>query len=539
MREFDLVDEPWIRVRGLDGQLEAVSLRQCFVRAGEIREIAGDLPTQDFAVLRVLLAVLYRALDSSPQDNPAVAWQDLWAQPTLPLDAIDHYLERWRGRWDLFHPEYPFMQVADLRTSKGDARSLEILVPDSESLFPMRSAVDTLTPAEAARWVIHCQAYDISGIKSGAVGDPRAKGGKGYPIGIGWAGWLGGITALGDDLKQTLLLNLVLDRPRDPQDLPIWEEHPLSAAPRDAVVVRGPLALLTWPQRRIRLIHEDGIVVSALVCNGDPVPYTDVNGLELMSAWRYSDPQTKKLKRTIYMPWRPDPGVALWRGLRAVLPLLRSSTGEHVPFLTAKVLDWLSTLEMSGFLAADQTLRLRVATVAYGSNNSAWEDIGSDELAFDIRLVSAEAPAAREQVLTALGRAETAARIVGDLSANLCLAAGGPREQAYQTGRDATYAALDQPFRAWLRDFNPAADLEVALIAWTRRARSICLDIGAQMVRDAGPQAWVGRVIETGRKKQKVNLTTGLAEAWFRAALAKELPLPITETKRTPRVEDT
>ena len=526
MAEFNLVDQPWVRVRWLDGSVSDVSMRELFARAAEIRELAGDLPTQDFAVLRVLLAVLYRSLDSSPADDPIQAWQDLWEQDTLPMAPIDAYLKEWRHRFDLFDPEGPFLQVAGLRTAKDETKPLGSLVPDSEGLFPMRAAVESLTLAEATRWLIQCHAYDISGIKSGAVGDPRVKGGKGYPIGIGWAGWLGGITALGDTLRETLLLNLVLDRVRDDRDVPIWEEPPLSAAPREAVVVRGPLALLTWPQRRIRLVRDGELVVAVLVCNGDPVPYPDLHTIELMSAWRLSEAQKKKLKRQtpVYMPWSFEPGLALWRGLRAVLPLLRSAGGADAPFLTAASLKWLGALESEGVLSARQSLRIRVATVAYGSNNSAWEDIGADELAFNIRLASEESPLAHEIVRTALERAEAATRKVGDLAGNLSLAAGGERDHAYPHGRDLAYTALDPAFREWLARFDPDSDLETALSAWTGRARSICLDLGLDLVREAGPQAWSGRVVEVGRKS--VNLTSGLAEAWFRAGLARELPLP-------------
>jgi CRISPR system Cascade subunit CasA len=479
-------------------------------------------------------------LDREEHGDPITAWQELWEQTSLPMDPIQTYLDDWRHRFDLFDSNKPFLQVPDLRTAKDETKSLDLLVPDSIGLFPMRSSVDSLTPSEAARWLIHCHAYDISGIKSGAIGDPRVKGGKGYPIGIGWAGWLGGIVALGDDLRETLLLNLVLDRPRDHRDVPIWEEPQLTAAPRETVVVRGPLALLTWPQRRIRLVREGEQIESALVCNGDPVPYTDLHNVELMSAWRLSDAQKKKLKRptAVYMPWTFEPGVALWRGLRAVLPLLRTSLGQDAPFLTARTLAWLGELEMADVLPAGQAVRIRVATIAYGSNNSAWEDIGADELAFDIRLASEHSLEAQEIVRIALERAEAATRKVGDFAGNLSLAAGGDRDDAYATGRDSAYAALDPAFRSWLRDFDPSADTEAALTEWTRRARVTCEGLGARLVRAAGPQAWAGRAIVMGRNKERVNLTSGLAEAWFRAGLARELPLPETEKSTRSESED-
>lgn len=52
---FNLIDEPWIRVRLVDGRAETVSLREVFRRSTEIGRIAGELPTQDFAILRLIL----------------------------------------------------------------------------------------------------------------------------------------------------------------------------------------------------------------------------------------------------------------------------------------------------------------------------------------------------------------------------------------------------------------------------------------------------------------------------------------------------
>ena len=90
---------------------------------------------------------------------------------------------------------------------------------------------ERLSFAEAARWVVHAHAYDTSGIKTGAVGDPRVKGGKVYPLGVAWAGTLGGVFVEGENLRETLLLNLVAfdtDNLRiDPdEDRPAWRRPP-------------------------------------------------------------------------------------------------------------------------------------------------------------------------------------------------------------------------------------------------------------------------------------------------------------------------
>ena len=182
------------------------------------------------------MATLYGAL-GGPRD--ITEWELLWNAEKLPVAQIAPYLNRYRERFDLFHPETPFLQVAGLRTAKCETAELSKLisdVPNGAPMFTTRIGGDLSVPyAEAARWLVHCQAFDPSGIKAGAVGDDRVKGGKGYPIGVAWSGLLGGVLLEGRTLKETLLLNLIAADfdvcGRDPAvDLPVWERPPVTAA---------------------------------------------------------------------------------------------------------------------------------------------------------------------------------------------------------------------------------------------------------------------------------------------------------------------
>ena len=233
---FDLAQEPWIPCREQDGTVTDLGVLHALRRAHALVGLSGDVPTQTFALTRLLLAVLHGALDG-PRDLDE--WEELWRQEELPVDRIASYLSEHRDRFDLFHPTSPFLQVADLRTAKGETSELSKLiadVPNGVPFFTTRQGGDlSLSYAEAARWLVHCHAYDSSGIKSGAEGDDRVKNGKGYPIGVAWSGLLGGVLLEGATLKQTLLLNLVAADfpvyPRDPQvDRPVWERAPVTAA---------------------------------------------------------------------------------------------------------------------------------------------------------------------------------------------------------------------------------------------------------------------------------------------------------------------
>src|SRR5690606_29312670 len=250
---FNLLDEPWIVVLEPDGRERQVSILGAFEQAQQLGTIAGEVPTQAFAITRLLLAFLHRAIDG-PQGQDE--WEQLWEADELPLEQIREYAQRVRSRFDLFHPDTPFFQVADLRTEKDEVSGLEKIVadvPNGEPYFTTRSAASLrcIEAAEAARWLVHVHAFDPSGIKSGAVGDPRVKRGTGYPIGPGWSGQIGGVLPQGRNLRETLLLNLIsydvesYVRIGERDDVPPWERDPDGPEGRERSP-RGAIDLYTW-----------------------------------------------------------------------------------------------------------------------------------------------------------------------------------------------------------------------------------------------------------------------------------------------------
>jgi CRISPR system Cascade subunit CasA len=101
MREFTLVSRPWILTRRQDGHIGEVGLEELFTTAHGLRTIVGEVPTQTFALARLLLAILHRATDG-PADGHA--WGALWRDPTLPVADVADYLGAFRDRFDLLHP---------------------------------------------------------------------------------------------------------------------------------------------------------------------------------------------------------------------------------------------------------------------------------------------------------------------------------------------------------------------------------------------------------------------------------------------------
>lgn len=530
---LNLIDDPWIAVRWLGGRTSEVSIRETFHRAHEIRDIAGELPTQTFSILRLLLAILYRAIDD--RITPG-SWSELWRNG-FPLDDIDGYLDAFHDRFWLLGGERPFFQVADLVTARGEMKDVSPLIfdlPSNNRLFTNRakSGATSLPLAEAARWLVNVQAFDASGIKSGAVGDDRVKGGRGYPIGVGWSGHLGGVYARGRSLRETLLLNLVgeeagIERDLD-VDIPPWEEdHADTAAEREGLIPRGPVRLSTWQSRRVRLVAEGDRVIACLVANGDRLTPQNMQGLEPMTAWRYSDPQSKKAKQNTYMPREHLRGRALWRGIGALLP----GVARPVPKLNIDsglvpgVVNWVAHLE--GLVDGLPPLRLRAVGVVYGSNNAVVDETLDDTVLLPLALLREHNRPLAAQAEHAVSLADEGAYAVRRLAENLERAAGGTGEASKDRAIEAAYAALDGPYRSWLASLGDGDDPLDAIEAWKRAARGILREVGSDLLAQAGPAAWVGREVRHGGSIEFV--AAPRAESWFLRALDKTFGKPTRE----------
>lgn len=538
-RSFDLVDQPWVLARDLRGVIRELSLVDVVANAHELQCLVGEVSTQVFAMTRLLLAILHRAVDG-PRD--ANQWEELWNSPHLPVDLVTKYLNGYRAHFDLLHPKTPFLQVADLHTAKGEMSDLSKLIadmPNGSPFFSSYLSTDlSLSFSEAARWVVHCHAFDPSGIKSGAVGDPRVKGGKGYPIGTGWSGYLGGVLAEGATLRETLLLNLVSTTFGEMAqwqntDKPAWErpvmgptaEPPagsmlddLETDPGDRAPL-GPTDLYTWQSRRIRVSWRDDRVTGVLICNGNRITPQNRNHVEPHTAWRRSAPQEKKLRRPlVYMPREHDPERAIWRGLQSLLP---GSTGvqreQAAPGLAPIVLNWVGYLT-ENVLDPDFPVSIRAIGMAYGSQSSVTEDIIDDVVQLRALLLSRDASPLVGVVLACVTAAEKAARAVGTLAGGIAVAGGGESDGPRSRATELAYSELDILFRRWLVGVTSDTDPTLTQVDWHRQVNTVARQLGQDEIDRAPMSALVGRSTKFGP------VTTAHAEQRFRRELRAALP---------------
>ncbi|RRD25151.1 type I-E CRISPR-associated protein Cse1/CasA [Actinomyces bowdenii] len=548
---FSLLTQPWIRCDMLGGSVQELSLRDLFDGEHRILRIRGDSPTQDYAILRLILVILWcahRPDEALADEQDPYRFDDWWEQALAQAisggrdEVVLDYLERHAERFDLLHPSAPFMQVADLDTAKGTRLPVRRIIPEAEQdYFTMRAGreLESLNLAEAARWLVTAQAYDYSGIKSGAMGDPRVKGGKGYPIGQGWTGLTGGVVIHGRSLRETLILNTPARLVMAPQmraDLPVWERLPDGAAERPSPIPTGPCDLLTWQSRRIRLFTEEGRVVSVLVSNGDKIPEAGANILvDPMTPYRYSTNKSKKGSPVFY-PRPHDAEQTVWRSLEPLLVregvVVDLPGGGRVkgaqPPKAPTTITSLTELRHEGILG-EEPLTVELVSVRYGPQAASVSQVVSTSVELPHAVLASRNPLLAETLVEAGRRAREAAVRYGRYAGNLLVAAGG--DYVYQAGAAASVLdALEPAFRSWLVSVDEQ-DPDAALATWSRLIERRVLEMAATLLSGAGPKALAGRVVEHNGSPRLVSAGTAFQQ--LQRDLRALLPHPDSSKEET------
>lgn len=480
---FSLLDEPWVQVVYLNGRPDEISLRQVFSDAPDVKELSGDIPQQKLPLIRLFLAILYRAyrVGGINEEQMRELWKEIFSSEHFDMDIVDRYLDKWEDRFFLIG-ERPFFQIPDLEYVGAKPYSpVSGMIADvpklNKYLFSMRSmeATDSISFAEAGRWLAFMQAFDTAGIKTPVKGNTHVNKGKVYApkgmLGTGWLGGIGGLYAEGKNFFETLMLNWVLydtkydsERYRlfgNEQDIPVWEQDEVSSSDLDnQSTFAGPVQAMTWQSRRLRLVpNEEGTrIVGVVSCYGDVVAPYNTDGFEKMTAWRKSIPQQKKLGLPAppHMPVMHDASKALWRGLEPILCVKDDS--DFRPGLVR----WLEEIRTEMLDSGDHVLNLvtlHAQGMTYGTQSSVFETGIDDTLSLNTVMFRHDY-AGIAAVVDAVKCTDNAVQALVQFVRNLRTSAGD-KSKSTETAeqiRESVYADLDGLFRDRLAAFDESND---------------------------------------------------------------------------------
>lgn len=529
-KEFNLLVEPWIKALDEECRIHEVSLIELFRNAHKYKDLCGELPTQDFAIMRLLLAVLHTVfsrydVDGSRAelDDPDDAldrWEELWKNKKFPDMVIANYLESQEENFYLFHPERPFYQANfAINATTYDAAKLNGIVSQSGNtnrMFTMINGMekDALFFSEAARWIININSFDDSAVKAAACSKKAAKEReeKLDSPGVGWLGKLGLITVCGNNLFQTLMLNLILLNENGElygAEKPIWEQKDMIEAERIEIPQPDNLSeLYTLPSRLLLLQRNMDRVTEYKVLSGKF--FEEENAfIEPMTLWK------KDAKKEIYRPQTHDSSKQFWREFASVCPI---SDKAHCP----GIISWIRRL-VDEEIIGNMPVHFKIVSVQYDKKKCKITNVFSDSMQMYASLISDMNMEMQQAVLDSIEFCDDISKKVWTLAKNINLAAGGSSSTKESKGTSEEFAKnvkaefynrIDMPFRKWLRGLNPETDdsYEKQKI-WRHECVGIARKLGNEIVRQAGTAAIFGRTKVFDDKKKKKSETFSAADA--------------------------
>ncbi|MCP1292733.1 type I-E CRISPR-associated protein Cse1/CasA [Chromobacterium sp. S0633] len=358
-KTINLLDAAWLPVRYLDGRVAEIGLVQLFADADRIAALADTAPPSLLAEYRLLLAILNRALRRGfgRWDSADLA---RGYREGLPVAAIHDYLEHWRGVFNLFDPQRPFMQVAALaqdEATRDKAKpwsqiSLASSIGNSPVLFDhsIDSQPSAIPAAEALRHLLGFLQFTPGGLvktlRDSDKAGPLANTAASLPV--------------GQTLAQTLLLALHPSGPDD--DLPAWEKlQPTIAQLRaEPTLASGHNDRYTRLSRAVLLLPEpDGVTVRQLRFAAGLALADNEQAPDAMASYRMG---VNNMVRLSF-----GEGRAFWRDLGALLPPNPADDKAHS--LAAATLGWARHLQHR----LGQTEPLSVMILGLSSNQAKLE----------------------------------------------------------------------------------------------------------------------------------------------------------------------
>ena len=536
MPRYNLLDEKWIQVASKD-TVEKVSIEELFAGAAKYKELAGDMKTQDFAVMRVMLAILHTVFsrfDSKGdpyeffevdeesflqigeleendledyEDALYQTWIDIWNAKEFPK-VVYEYLEKWRERFFLYDDKYPFFQVTKEVIEKDAAgggefygKNINRLVSESNNKQAYFSPKDEsykeyIADDELARWLITLQGY---------IGtSDKKKVGTAKTYSKGWLYDLGGVYLQGNNVFETLMLNFVIAHNENNNLLkmqkPCWEAENIEKN-IELYFHNGidNIASLYTAWCREIFIDPNRIKEDKFVCFIAKLPEIEHSDafLEPMTVWKYNDTGEYKDK---YRPRKHDANKSMWRNFG-----LLTGVGEG----TRKpgVIEWLNKLgdisesEELGF--NKENITLCAVCMLDDGNATSWAPI--DEVEDTLNL--------KERVLVDTGDTGWIIRInktISDTKAIIdtvlkrfifdLLEIRNMDKSDVSKYVEQFYFRIDLSFRNWIESIDIDNDKDAKEIEWRNILKKAMKEYVDELVSNAGLRDYKGIETSTGVK---------------------------------------
>lgn len=526
MKNFNLVDEPWIKVISKDTyNEELISLKKLFTDTSKYLSLAGEMPIQNLAILRLLLAIIttaysrknfegqvYKWLELTEADLKATnatedlqeTWEELYENNNFSSTVLD-YLEEHKSEFDFFG-DHPFYQVTKaeydalvptnkkIASGKGTVSVKQINRRISESnntpaIFSPTTGEEKnkVSLDELIRWIITYQ--NVTGVTDKTKLQTKNK----YSSSNGWIYNIDPVYIKGENLFETLLLNLKLDDTNLQQ--PVWEVN-----------------LTNYVQKRLDEIRPDNIAELYTLWsrilhiewdeNGQPTIFSaglpGIDGInyfvEPMTTWKQEgkkDSNDLRPKRKNKMTMDK----AIWRNFG---DYTIDSDSNHAP----GVITWIESLIDEDIL--DEDFNVELASVGMVSDGNATSQAPYAEIATEMSLKANvffdnKENGWIEKINQTIELTQTIGSYYWYFLKDLNTLSGLKDSAGDRASKESRifYSRLNAPFLDWLANINATDNKAEKVIQWKRQLYRIALDSAQERFNRATNKEFIGKEEDT------------------------------------------
>lgn len=568
MGRYNLLEEKWISVIvDKKGTSKEVSLIEVFEDSNKYLGLAGDSKTQDFAVLRVLLSVLHTVFsrfDANGDPYPQIklddrfrqinliedeenqleyseelfeTWENLWQRGEFPK-IISDYLIKWKDHFNLFDEKYPFYQVP-IEDISGEninkknpgkifGKNINRLISESENKtalfspkYSKNKSKDKMTYSEIVRWLITFQGYTGLSDKTTFKKEYSKKS-------KGWIFDLGGIYLEGNNLFETLMLNLILDR----QDIddgenniqkPCWEYRGIDNIDK---VFSGlnpdNLSELYTNWSRAVNIDTDFSEDQAFFLYAVKMPDLDHKSyfMEPMTIWRFNNQGENK---DYYTPRKHSPNQALWRSFGLLVTDSPEDTEKR--YKKPGIMIWLGKIKDS---IGDYDIKVNSVSMDDDKNATSWRP--TDQIYDSLNT--------KQFILTDIDKKSWTPTITGVVEQNkwiisfryknflsdIATIRNDKSGSFIDKNLEKMYFLVDRPFRDWLGTIKFDDDKDDKVFEWRNTLKTLALKEAKEILEHASPRDYRGRMVEKKGGKEEL-LNVAIAYNRFDYSIRKDLEL--------------
>lgn len=544
-RKFNLVTDPWIKVieKGTN-QEKAVSLIKLFQNAHDYRDLAGEMRSQDLAILRFLLAILTTVYSRFNANNEPYDWLTIdenTMQVSQSVDEDDYdqedendlldtwktlyqngnghftgivtkYLKRYKDHFCLFG-EHPFYQVTESEYNQFVPTKKQIKAGKGPGTVAVKQinrqiSESAHTPAvfspkagefkndikldEFVRWLITYQNF------TGVTDKTKIKTTEKFSVSRGWLYQLNSVYAAGNTIFQTLMLNLVLMRKGKmyyPQK-PVWEYESVEDYVNKRKEQQIPDNIAEIYTSWSRILHIDWHQGERPTIFSAGIPMFDSQDafIEPMTIWRI-DKKSNRYKPAV--KWIQSLGTAMWRNFGQYVNV-NGTDDMHEP----GIVEWLNLLKNKGIIPYNSHLTLASATLV--SDGNATSQAPAAEV-YDDMHINADVLFDKRNPNYWPKRIEDTielTQIIGKDFWQFAMKIGQIRnsDAAPFANRLSSkfYESLNEPFKAWLAHLTNHDDREREIELWKETLRKLVLDAASQVIQASSPRDIRGLVDDKG-----------------------------------------